>query len=129
MDELSTRATPVVSVVFVEAGAVLFKLDETDYRLEVDRLAAMRDSEYAQQKELDQEVANAKRSLELADQDVALQEKELERLERLPAGFASATELDQARRLRLSAATQRLAIQNQLNTLDSRRTRIQWENG
>ncbi len=110
---------------FVEAGEPLIKLDSTDFQLEVERLAAMRDSEYAQQKELDQEVANAQRSLELADQDVALQEKELQRLEKLPSGFASASELDQARRLQLTASTQRVVIQNQLETLESRRTRIQ----
>ena len=74
---------------FVDAGELLFRLDSTDYQLEVERLAAMRDSEYAQQRELDQEVANAQRSLELADQEVALQEKELQRLEKLPAGFAT----------------------------------------
>jgi len=109
---------------FVEAGELLFKLDATDYQLEVERLAALRDSEYAQQKELDQEVSNAQRSLELSEQDVELQEKELQRLEKLPAGFASATELDQARRMQLAASTQRLTIQNQLELLESRRTRI-----
>ncbi len=110
---------------YVEAGEVLFKLDATDYQLEVERLAALRDSEYAQQKELDQEIANAQRSLELAEQEVSLQEKELQRLEKLPSGFASATELDQARRIQLTASTQRLTIQNQLEMIESRRTRIQ----
>ncbi len=110
---------------FVQEGELLFKLDATDFQLEVERLAAMRDSEYAQQRELDQEVANSQRSLELADQDVALQEKELQRLEKLPMGFASASELDQARRLQLASSTQRQTIQNQLETLESRRTRIQ----
>jgi multidrug efflux pump subunit AcrA (membrane-fusion protein) len=110
---------------FVEEGELLFKLDATDFQLEVERLAAMRDSEYAQQKELEQEISNAQRSIELAEQDVALQEKELKRLEKLPNGFASATELDQARRLQLAASTQRQTIQNQLNTLEARRTRIQ----
>jgi multidrug efflux pump subunit AcrA (membrane-fusion protein) len=110
---------------FVQEGDLLFKLDATDFQLEVERLAAIRDSEYAQQKELEQEIANTQRSLELADQDVALQEKELKRLLQLPSGFASATELDQARRLQLAASTQRQTIQNQLETFESRRTRIQ----
>jgi len=110
---------------YVHKGDVLFKIDPTDFQLDVDRLAAMRDSEYAQQKELDQELANAKRSLTLSEEDYALQEREQKRLESLPSGFASATEVDQARRLRITSANQRLTIQNQLQMIEARRTRIQ----
>ncbi|AMV31169.1 Inner membrane protein YiaV precursor [Pirellula sp. SH-Sr6A] len=110
---------------FVKKGEVLFQLDATDFELEVQRLQALRDSEYSQQRELDQEVSNAKRSLELADEEVALQEKEIKRLESLPAGLVSESELDQARRTRLSSANQRLTIQNQMQVLETRRTRIQ----
>ncbi len=110
---------------FVHKGDILFNIDPTDFKLDVDRLAALRDSEYAQQKELDQELANAKKSLALAEEDVALQDKELKRLESLPNGFASATELDQSRRLRITSANQKLAIQNQMQMIDTRRTRIQ----
>lgn len=109
---------------YVQKDELLFKLDATDYEMEVERLTAMRESEYAQQKELDQEVANAQRMLELTDQEVSLQEKELKRLEQLPDGFASATELDQARRAMLASSNQRLTVQNQLETLRTRRTRI-----
>lgn len=41
---------------YIHKGDVFFRLDATDFQLEVDRLAALRDSEYAQQKELDQEL-------------------------------------------------------------------------
>ncbi len=109
---------------YVNEGELLFELDPTDYQNEVDRWSAQRESEYAQQKELDQEVANAQRMLELTEQEVALQEKELKRLEKLPAGFASATELDQARRGLLAASNQRLIVQNQLEMQASRRTRV-----
>ena len=110
---------------FVHKGDVLFNIDPTDFKLEVDRLAALRDSEYAQQKELDQELANAKKSLVLSEEDFALQEKELKRLESLPNGIASAAELDQSRRQRISSANQRLIIQNQMQMIETRRTRIQ----
>lgn len=109
---------------YVHKGDVLFKIDPTDFQLEVDRLAAMRDAEYAQQTELDQELSNAQKSLLLADEDYALQEKELTRLSSLPIGFASASEMDQARRLRITSASQRQSIQNQLQLLESKRTRI-----
>ncbi len=110
---------------FVHKGDVLFNIDPTDFKLEVERLAALRDSEYAQQKELDQELSNAKKSLTLAEEDLSLQEKEIKRLETLPNGFASATEMDQSRRQRITSANQRLTIQNQLQMIETRRTRIQ----
>lgn len=109
---------------YIHKGDVLFRLDATDFQLEVDRLAALRDSEYAQQKELDQELSNGQQSLLLADEDFALEERELSRLDSLPKGIASETELDQARRLKLNSANQRLTIQNQLRLLESRRARI-----
>lgn len=109
---------------FVKEGDLLFELDSTDFQLDIDRLTALRDAEYAQQRELDQELANAERSLELAEQEVVLQEQEISRLERLPNGFASQSELDQAKRIRLASQNQRLTIQNQLALLKTRRTRI-----
>ena len=110
---------------YVHKGDVLFQIDPTDFKLDLERLAALRDSEYAQQKELDQELSNSKKSLLLSEEDFALQEKELKRLELLPNGFISATELDQARRVRITSANQRLNIQNQLQMIETRRTRIE----
>ena len=109
---------------FVKEGDLLFQLDSTDFQLDIDRLTAMRDSEYAQQRELDQELSNAERSLELAEQEVTLQEQEISRLDRLPSGFVSQSELDQAKRVRLASQNQRLTIQNQLALLKTRRTRL-----
>lgn len=110
---------------YVHKGDVLFVVDPTDFKLEVERLAVLRDSEYAQQKELDQELLNSQKSLALSDEDYALQEKELKRLESLPNGFASASELDQARRSRITSANQKQTIQNQLKMTETRRTRIE----
>jgi multidrug efflux pump subunit AcrA (membrane-fusion protein) len=109
---------------YVHKGDLLFKVDPTDFELEVERLAAMRESEYAQQKELDQELSNARRSLEIANEDVELQEKDIKRLESLPTGFASATELDQAKKLRITSRNQQVTVQNQLQLLETKRTRI-----
>lgn len=109
---------------FVKRGEVLFELDPTDFELEVQRLEAMRQSELAQQVELDQEVANAKKSLLLAEEELALQERDIQRLTALAKGFASENELDQARRQRVVSANQRLNILNQLQLLDTKRTRL-----
>jgi multidrug efflux pump subunit AcrA (membrane-fusion protein) len=110
---------------FVHKGDPLFELDSRDFELDVERLQALRDSEYAQQRELDQEIANAKKSLDLADEDLAIQLRELKRIESLPPGIASETELDQSRRQRITSANQRQSIQNQMQLLETRRNRLQ----
>jgi multidrug efflux pump subunit AcrA (membrane-fusion protein) len=110
---------------YVHAGDVLFRLNPRDYELEVERLTAMKESEYAQQRELDQELSNIKRSMKVAEEELLLQEKEIKRLDALPQGVASDTERDQARSRLLSSTNQVVTLQNQLQLLESRRTRIE----
>jgi multidrug efflux pump subunit AcrA (membrane-fusion protein) len=109
---------------FVKRGDLLFELDSTDFELEVERLDALQESEYAQQRELDQEIANSKNLLELAEEELAIIEKDIERLQALPKGFASESELDQAKRSRVASANQRLTVMNQIQTLETRRSRL-----
>ena len=109
---------------FVKKGDLLFELDPTDFQLEVERLDALQESEYAQQRELDQEISNSKDLLELAEEELAIIEKDIARLEALPKGFASESEMDQAKRSRVASANQRLTIMNQIQTLETRRSRL-----
>lgn len=109
---------------YVNKGDILFELDSTDTELEIERLEALKETEYAQQRELDQEISNAKKSLELADEELALNEKELKRLSSLAKGFASENELDQSRRQRVNSANARLTIQNQLQMMETKRSRL-----
>jgi multidrug efflux pump subunit AcrA (membrane-fusion protein) len=109
---------------FVNRGDLLLKLNPKDYELEIERLVSLKESEYAQQRELEQEIANLKRSMTLAEEELALQEKELARIAAIPEGFASDTEKDQARRQRIASANQVLTFQNQLQLLETRRTRL-----
>lgn len=110
---------------YVHQGDVLFRIDPTDYQLDLERLTALRESEYAQQHELDQELANANRSLSLANEELTLQEKELQRLESLGSGFVSEAEISQTKRARIMAANQVVTVQNQVRMLETRRTRIE----
>ncbi|MEI6525166.1 MAG: HlyD family efflux transporter periplasmic adaptor subunit [Planctomycetota bacterium] len=110
---------------YVNRGDLLFKLNPKDYELEIERITALKESEYAQQRELEQEISNIKRSLALADEELALQEKELARLASLPEGIASETERDQSKRQRIVSANQVVTFQNQLQLLQTRRTRIE----
>ncbi len=75
--------------------------------------------------EVDQEMLNAKRLIEVAQQDVALQQKEVERQKALPAGFASRAEIDQANRGLLAATQQLVSVENQLDLLRKRRLRLE----
>jgi len=110
---------------YVNRGDLLLKLNPKDYELEIERIGSLKESEYAQQRELDQEISNIRRSLALAEEELALQEKDLSRLAALPEGFASDTERDQARRQRIASANQVVTFQNQLQLLQTRRTRIE----
>jgi multidrug efflux pump subunit AcrA (membrane-fusion protein) len=110
---------------FIHQGELLFRIDQRDYRLEVERLARLREQDYAQLQELDQEVANAKKMLAIVGQELQLQEKEIKRLEGLPSGFASATELDAARRARLTSVQQQQNWQNQWDLMVKRRLRLE----
>ncbi len=110
---------------YVEAGQLLFRIDDSDYQLEVERLSRVREQEYQALKELDQETANAQRLLDVAQEDMELRTNELRRMESLPAGFASETEIDSMRRARLQALQAQVNAQNQLDLLKKRRTRLE----
>ncbi|MCM2372231.1 efflux RND transporter periplasmic adaptor subunit [Aporhodopirellula aestuarii] len=110
---------------YVTKGQVLMRIDPTDYELEVKRLQRQRQQEYEALGEVDQEMVNTKRSMELARADIELQRRELKRQEALPNQFASQGELDQARRALLAAEQQLVLYQNQLDLAQKRRTRLE----
>jgi len=110
---------------YVPKGHVLMKIDPTDYELEVKRLQRLRQQEYEFLGEIDQEMVNTKRSMELARADIELQQREVKRRESLPNQFASEGELDQARRAVLAAEQQLVVFQNQLELSKKRRTRLE----
>lgn len=110
---------------FVEAGQLLVKIDPTDYEQAVLRLSRIREQDYEALKEIDQEIANAQLSLAVAEQDILLAEREVNRLKSLPKGFVSEGEQDQAQRALLTSTQNRLAIQNQINLLNARRGKLE----
>ncbi len=110
---------------YCEANELLFKIDDQDYKLDVERLTAQRQSEYSQQQELEQEISNSERLVSVAEQDLEIQDREIKRLLDLPSGYASATELDAASRSRLASVNTVTTLQNQLDLLRTRRTRIE----
>jgi multidrug efflux pump subunit AcrA (membrane-fusion protein) len=109
----------------VTAGQLLCRIDPTDYQQEVLRLTRAREQDYEALKEVDQEVANTGASLEINKQEIELAQRELNRLQSLPRGFASETELDQAQRALLAARQNRVSLDNQMNLLAARRGRLE----
>jgi multidrug efflux pump subunit AcrA (membrane-fusion protein) len=110
---------------YVMAGELLYRIDDRDFRLEVSRLSGLRDQEYNQLRELDQEQANLQESLQLAEEEIALLEREILRLRQLPAGVTSQSDLDQAERMLLAGRNQRLTLRNQERLLLTRRKRLE----
>jgi len=110
---------------FVKQGEILMKIDPEDYKLEVQRLSQQKDQEYQRLQELDQEMLNSQKLIDVAQQDVKIQEREISRLESLPLGFASRTEIDQANRALLAATQQLVSLENQLKIQRKQRTRIE----
>ncbi len=110
---------------FVSANDLLMVIDKIDYELEVQRLSRLREQEYQALLELDQEVVNLQRSVEVAEEDVKLQQAEVDRVSALPEGFASRGEVDQAKRLLLQAKQQLISYENQGDLLKKRRARLE----
>jgi multidrug efflux pump subunit AcrA (membrane-fusion protein) len=110
---------------FVKQGQVLMRIDPTDYELEVQRLSRLKQQEYQALAEIDQELKNTQRSLEVAKQDVALQQAEVDRQSALPPGFASRGEIDRAKRSLLQATQGLVNYENGLDLLKKRRERLE----
>jgi multidrug efflux pump subunit AcrA (membrane-fusion protein) len=110
---------------YVKAGQLLMRIDPTDYELEVQRLTRLQEQEYESIGEVDQEMVNAKRLIEVARADVQLQQKEVDRQQALPKGFASPAEIDQASRQLLAATQQLVSVENLLDLLHKRRGRLE----
>ncbi len=110
---------------YVTKGHVLMKIDPTDYELTVKRLQREQQQAYESLGEVDQEIINTGRSLELGRADRELQQREVNRREALPEQYASQGEIDQARRAVLTAEQQVVLYQNQLDLAKKKRTRLE----
>ncbi|MEM9643533.1 MAG: HlyD family efflux transporter periplasmic adaptor subunit, partial [Planctomycetota bacterium] len=109
---------------FVQKGAVLMRIDPTDYELEVERLTRAKEQTYQSIRESDQERVNTQRLIKMAKDDIAIQERELKRQKSLPKGFSSQGDVDRAQRAVLQASQQLLAYENTLDLLERKRASL-----
>jgi len=110
---------------FVRKGQLLMRIDPTDYELEVQRLSRLREQEYEALGEIDQEMVNTQRVIDVAREDVQLQQNEVDRQSSLPPGYSSRGEVDQTKRALLQARQQLVSAENQLALLRQRRSRLE----
>lgn len=109
----------------VKKGQLLMRIDPTDYELEVERLTRQKQQEYEALGEVDQEMVNTRRLIKVAKEDVALQEREVKRLQSLPRDFASKGEVDKSRSAVLQATQNLVTYENQVELFQKRRTRLE----
>jgi len=109
----------------VARNTLLFQIDKRDYQFEVDRLGRERKQADAHIQELDVEQQNTAALLKLAEDDLALQQRDFRRLESLRAsGAVTESDLDRARRAEIVARNALQAQKNQQLALLTRRGRL-----
>ena len=107
----------------VKAGDVLIKIDPSDYRLEVQRLQHQVKQDTASLASFDVQIKNTKSLIELADQQVSLEQAGLKRLESLMQRDAgSQSDVDAARRALLSAQNAQALLENRISELQASRS-------
>lgn len=110
----------------VSKGEVLIRIDPTEYQIQVRRLETVKQQAKAELDALDVTVANTQQLLELAKEELALQQAELKRIERLKERSASSTtEIEDAKRDELVSRTALVRIENELRNAAADRTLLQ----
>ena len=110
---------------FVSKGDALVEIDPRDYQLAVKQLDEELEQAGASIDELDAEAANTKELIEVAEESLKLQEKELGRLIKLAEkDFATASQIDQERRNVLTGRNALFKLRGLLRTIEARRVKL-----
>ena len=111
---------------YVEEGTLLVEIDPVDYQLEVSRLAKELEQAKVTLTEMDVEISNNEKLLELGQAEVDVQKRELKRLQDLVEdGAVTESQVDQAIRAEITARNQLLKISNMHRLLKTRKTRLE----
>ncbi len=109
---------------FVKAGTLLLSVEKADYDLEIKRLKAELNQSQVMIRELEDEIAGLRQTIDIAKEDLELQQGEYSR--RLAARDAlSVSELNQSRQ-NLNAAERAVTeLNNSLSVLTTRKSRLE----
>ena len=112
--QIKHRSHSARSGMLVHEGDLLFAIDDTNYRLELERLEAQLSLTDEESKSVEIDIVNTEELIQLAKQDVSLRKKQLERIEDAYARKStSESEVDEATRQEITA---RNALQTLLNS-------------
>jgi len=110
---------------YVRKGDHLFEIERRDYELDVRRLQQMVNQAASSIEESDVETSNVTRLIELAQDELGLQRKEVARYEGLKERNAtSLSRLEATRRAELQAINAVQTLRNQMLLLNERRNRL-----
>ena len=110
---------------YVRQGELLLQIETDDYDLEVKRLSELENQAEISVEELVLERENTLKLIALANEDLQLQRKELERILLLNRrNVATESDLDTARRNELSSRNNMQTLQNQKLLLNKRKVRF-----
>ncbi|MGQ9761439.1 MAG: efflux RND transporter periplasmic adaptor subunit [Thermogutta sp.] len=110
---------------YVSQGALLLVIDKSEYQIEYARLQEQLKQAEASLSELDVEIANTERLLEIARQQFALQKQDFNRAERLyGSNTITQADFDAARKSLLLAEQEFTNLENQLRLKRSSRERL-----
>jgi multidrug efflux pump subunit AcrA (membrane-fusion protein) len=111
---------------FVEKGAVLFRINEREYELEVDRLTHEQEQARASIKELNVQIESAQALVKLATDELSLRTRELERVRMLAKqNAASDSDIDTAEQNEQISRRTLVTQQNQVRLEQSREERLE----
>lgn len=111
---------------YVKKGQELYRIDPRDYEFAIERLERQKNQEMASIAELDQDIENTRKLLKVAEDQTKLADREVARFKNMQSGFSSASELDTAQRAQLTSMNQEVTLKNQISTLETRRTRLEF---
>ncbi|MDA1050192.1 MAG: HlyD family efflux transporter periplasmic adaptor subunit [Planctomycetota bacterium] len=111
---------------FVTRGMRLIKIDPRDYELAVRRLENQHEQADANLEELQVEAGNTAELIKLAEDQVALEQKEVNRLAGLiQERVVTASTLDRAQQVQLTARNGLVQLENELRLLKTRQRRLE----
>lgn len=132
--EISTSAEVVGRVIFktpqckagnfVSKGTLLLQIDPRDYEFAIQRLTAQLNEATASIEELEVEISSTGELIALAQEDLALQQRELARNTSLAAGVVAESDLDRAKQAELAARTALADLKNREHLHKTRRNRV-----
>lgn len=110
---------------YVMQDTLLFEIDPTDYEVEVERLEALLAQAEESIEELAVEKQNAELLVDLAAEQLALQQRDLERVKKLrDRGVSTESELETAKQNELNSRNNLLTLSNQIRLLDAKKDKL-----